>query len=195
MVKIEKKVTFDLTSDSGEILLPNLIEEGHVRAHVLSLFKTLEEQNFGEFKPGTRGRGQSSRFIKNENCPDEFDLCLIEKKKGRRRNVDKTASDSLDALAQEINSGELVKSNSIEGIETNCQSQDNSQDNLQEEKNRCCLAELLADTDLTDLASDLSVVNNTEIQAIPTEEAPEDRKSDEGRGARRERDLFKVVLV
>lgn len=179
MVKIEKKVMFNLNSASDEIRLPSLVEEGHVRAHILSLFKTLAEKGFGEFKLGTRGRGQSSRLIKNKNCPKEFALPLLEKRRSRR-NGDR-ANGRLDALAKEINSGDLVKGKGVEtgqGFEIKYSSQG------EEECDGRVLAEFVADTDLENLASDLSVVISVVSNNLPKEEL---------NGGKR-RDLFKVVF-
>jgi len=82
MVTVEKRITVDLGTDT-EISLPELMNNGYSRNHVVSLFTVLEELNFGKFIRGTRGRGQCAKFIKADNCPQEYTLVCLEKSRGR----------------------------------------------------------------------------------------------------------------
>jgi hypothetical protein len=151
MVRIEKKVLFKLNGD--EISLPDLLGMGHARAHVLALFEALEGEGLGEYRHGTKGRGQYSRFLKNAKCPNEYLLTLEEKPRGRRRNnasvetvevSDSIVDSTLDSLAQNINSNSLIES--ADGIETREEEGEIPND---------------VDPDLTDLVAEMSIVRNT----------------------------------
>lgn len=152
MVKIEKKVDFNLKtdSDSGEVLLPYLREKGYSRNHIILLFQALENEGFGEFRPGARGRGMCALFIKNEKCPENYTLVIEEKPRGRRPKlvvesvVENDPDLDLDALAAEINNGTLVVDDSLE-------------DSGEEE------VKMVSIGDLSKLISDMSVDNNEEI--------------------------------
>ena len=86
MVKIEKKITFDL-GEGTDLSLPDLVSQGCVRVYVTALFEKLEALGYWQFIKGKQGRGQSSKFIKNENCPKEFVLVLEAKPRGRPAKV------------------------------------------------------------------------------------------------------------
>lgn len=93
MVTIIKSVQFNLVkvADNNNIItMPAMLNDGHIRAHVVNLFNKLQVLGYGEFKQGTQGRGQSHKFIKNSNCPDEFILEVELKSPGRPRKITET---------------------------------------------------------------------------------------------------------
>ncbi|HUU87027.1 MAG TPA: hypothetical protein VMX17_04650 [Candidatus Glassbacteria bacterium] len=85
MIEITKKVTFNLDNDSDKIDMPDLLSKRYVRNHIIALFEELQSRGYGEFKQGTRGRGQSHKFIKNNKCPNTYSIYIEEKPRGRPR--------------------------------------------------------------------------------------------------------------
>ncbi len=159
MVKIEKKVEFNLNteSESGEVSLPDLRDKGHSRNHIILLFQKLEEEGFGEFRPGARGRGMCALFLKNEKCPENYTLVIEEKPRGRHRKVvaesvvENDPNLDLDALANEINNGTLVVDDSLE-------------DSGEEDAPK-----MVSIGDLSKLISDMSVEPNDEVDGLASE--------------------------
>ena len=137
MIEIIKRITFDLNVGSNTINMPYFQERGYARSYVLALFKELQEKGYGEFKLGTRGRGQCHCFIKNSKCPDTYIIEIEEKPRGRTKKNASIKSETIDhnlmaAEPDEITSEIYNKENKI-AIQT------------------------IENTDLSNIASDLSV--------------------------------------
>jgi hypothetical protein len=143
-MKIEKQVTFDLSAET-EITLPELTEKGYVRKHITALFEKLEAEGFGQYIKGKQGRGQSARFIKNENCPEKYLLILEQKRRGR-------PSKTVDLAVVEA----VVNKQALEA------------EDCGEVQNLC------EEEDLTDVASVLSMVRNDNVLLEVDEEVDED---------------------
>ncbi len=182
MVKIEQKILFKLNNGKAEVTLPDLLGMGHARAHVIALFETLEGEGAGEYRHGSKGRGQYSRFLKNDSCPTEYVLVLEEKPRGRRRKNSTVETvtvanipnePELDSLAQNINSNELMESSdavaassddiedddeiSIEAIQNAIASND---EDLHELMAIDDIPTQLTDADLTGVVADMTVSRN-----------------------------------
>lgn len=97
-VKITKSIEFNLKTSKKVITLPDMILDGHIRTHIVILFKELEDKKYGKFVPGRPGRGQCHSFVKDDCCPKKYLLVVEEKPRGRPR---KTAASLVENAEKE----------------------------------------------------------------------------------------------
>ncbi|HUU88578.1 MAG TPA: hypothetical protein VMX17_12615 [Candidatus Glassbacteria bacterium] len=154
MIEITKKITFKFDANSDKITLPDLLSKGYVRTHIVALFEELQSVGFGEFKQGTRGRGQSHKFIKNSKCPTDYSIVIDEKPRGRpRKNAAiKAEVISYNPMANEDNEeiASIYNSDDKINIENN---------NISSIKNDINLI-VQSDMNLTGIVSDISLATN-----------------------------------
>jgi hypothetical protein len=83
------KITFDLSLSEGSknIEVPLLLARGYSKRRVIELFEKLQEEGFGVFDRGKKGRSNIAKFIPNNNCPKEYTMKFIIKKRGRPRKM------------------------------------------------------------------------------------------------------------
>jgi len=159
MIEITKKVTFNLDNGSDKIDLPDLLSKQYVRNHIIALFEELQSLGYGEFKQGTRGRGQCHKFIKNDKCPNSYSIFIEEKPRGRPRKNANIKSETISynpmrPESDEISSG-IYNSNDTIDI----YSGDNVINVGNLKKDIKMIAE---DVDLTGTVSDVAISNNNE---------------------------------
>ena len=181
MIKIEKKVQFDL-SGSKVFLSSKLIDEGYAKADVIALFVELDEFGYGDYVPGTRGRGTCAKFTKNDSCPAEYTLVMEQKPRGRKPNqrVEKNEESSVSSRAIEIQTcenspvdGQMDEVAQIMNDGDLCECVEDSAD----DEVQTCMID--SDADLTGVASDLAMIRNDDDVEIDESLFAQDEEIDE----------------
>jgi len=108
-----EEVKFNLINS---LTMPELLKAGYRREDIIKLFETLENNNFGVFHKGKRGKGCCSFFEKNEKCPNEFVV------HGRNRYNKKTSTSVVKAepiISSESTSVKLQTINALWNLSQN----------------------------------------------------------------------------
>jgi len=82
--EVKKTIVFDIPQDQSEIVISHFLNEGFDRKYVVMLFEKLEKMKFGKYEAGQKGRGHSTKFLPNKNCPIVYVLEVTQKKRGRK---------------------------------------------------------------------------------------------------------------
>jgi hypothetical protein len=165
MIEITKKVTFNLDNGSDKIDLPDLLSKQYVRNHIIALFEELQSHGYGEFKQGTRGRGQCHKFIKNDKCPDTYSIFIEEKPRGRPRKNAHIKAEVISHNPMKPEDDEIIS-----GIH-------NNDDKIRIETIKQDIKMIAEDADLTGNVSDIAVSTKSKDEIPNVIISDEDEKN------------------
>jgi len=82
---MDNSVEFDLRlpTNSKKLEVPLMQARGYEKPKVIRLFQKLQEDCYGEFFRGSRGRGNVGYFVPNDKCPEIYTMVFVTKKRGR----------------------------------------------------------------------------------------------------------------